>query len=288
MLRPHDRVAVCAVMKNEGPYLGEWVAHYRLLGFDRILVYDNESTDQSASILAALQERGVLEAISWPSRDHANPQTAAYEDGLNRVRDDCDWVLFIDADEFLVLKQHQEVWEFTEEFDASIGRIVVNWLCFGSSERSVQGTGLVTERFRLASWPSFEANAHVKSFARPRLVTGMGVHAPLTRGGTVRPCGIPVDLRDETFTREVDLSVAQVNHYFTKSYTEYLQKARRGQSTLNASAPGKFDKYSDGAFNFHDRNDTANHSASRYVAGIRNQLDEWADWIHPEQSHPSP
>lgn len=287
MLRQRDRVAVCAIMKNEGPYLAEWAAHYHLLGFDRILVYDNDSTDETRSLLAALQDHGILQGISWPSRDHKNPQTAAYEDALSMIRGDCDWALFIDADEFLVLKRDDTVWEFTESFSPLVGRVVVNWLCFGSSGRLAKGSGLVTERFVLASHPTFAANFHVKTFVRPNFVKAMGVHAPETDGITVSPGGARVELRDETFTPTVELSIAQINHYFTKSQVEYGHKARRGESTVNQSAPGKFDKYSEGLFNFHDRNDRADPSASRYVGGIRDLLAAWSAWLPFDERNPS-
>ncbi|MFN7604764.1 MAG: glycosyltransferase family 2 protein, partial [Hyphomonadaceae bacterium] len=42
---------VCMIAKNEGPYLLEWVAYYRSLGFSKIVVYENNSTDRSAVIL---------------------------------------------------------------------------------------------------------------------------------------------------------------------------------------------------------------------------------------------
>jgi glycosyltransferase involved in cell wall biosynthesis len=276
VLRERDRVAVCAIMKNEAPYVAEWVAHHRLLGFDRILVYDNDSTDGTTSILSDLRERGVIETIPWPSGARENPQTAAYQDGLETLRDDVDWLLFADADEFLVLKQHETVWEFTEGFTQHVGRIVVNWRCFGSSGRTVPGHGLVIERFLFASPPAFEANLHVKTFVRPHMATTVGVHACRTSGESVNPAGNAIVLKDETFSPKVDISVAQMNHYFTKSVAEYGQKARRGQSTQNPSSPRKFDKYSSAAFNFHDRNEFVDDSATKYLTGIRDLVDSWS------------
>ena len=36
---------VVSTMKNEGPYILEWVAHYKALGFDRIVVCTNDCED---------------------------------------------------------------------------------------------------------------------------------------------------------------------------------------------------------------------------------------------------
>ncbi|MBT9572601.1 MAG: glycosyltransferase family 2 protein, partial [Pseudomonas umsongensis] len=45
---------VCAICKNEKPYILEWVAHQKLSGFDQIFVYDNDSDDGTAEALIRL------------------------------------------------------------------------------------------------------------------------------------------------------------------------------------------------------------------------------------------
>ena len=37
---------VISIMKDETPYILEWVNHYNDLGFDAIVIYDNESKIQ--------------------------------------------------------------------------------------------------------------------------------------------------------------------------------------------------------------------------------------------------
>ena len=66
------RVAICAIAKNEGPYLREWVAYHHLLGFDPIIVYDHESDDESPGALH-LEDRGVVEVVlsCHPARTEA-------------------------------------------------------------------------------------------------------------------------------------------------------------------------------------------------------------------------
>jgi hypothetical protein len=49
---------LCSLMKNEGPYILEWVAYHKNLGFDRIVIYDNESTDSGARVMDALGRAG--------------------------------------------------------------------------------------------------------------------------------------------------------------------------------------------------------------------------------------
>ena len=51
-----DTYTVVSTMKNEGPYIIDWVAHYKTLGFDHILVCTNDCTDPTVEILLRLQE----------------------------------------------------------------------------------------------------------------------------------------------------------------------------------------------------------------------------------------
>jgi hypothetical protein len=48
------RVTVVASMRNEGPFIVEWVTWYRMLGFTNIVVVTNNCTDHSPELLDAL------------------------------------------------------------------------------------------------------------------------------------------------------------------------------------------------------------------------------------------
>ena len=39
-----DKIAVCAIFKDEAPYLLEWLAFHRMIGVDLFVLYDNGSS----------------------------------------------------------------------------------------------------------------------------------------------------------------------------------------------------------------------------------------------------
>ena len=80
MYSPHVRAAVCAIAKDESMYIEEWIAYYQLLGFDEILIYSNDSSDRSHSILDALQAQGFVVHMDWPSVPGVSPQISAYRE----------------------------------------------------------------------------------------------------------------------------------------------------------------------------------------------------------------
>ncbi|MET0031932.1 MAG: glycosyltransferase family 2 protein, partial [Limnospira maxima] len=50
----------CTTAKNESPYLVEWIAYHRfIVGFDEILIYDNDSQDDSLDLLQKLAALGL-------------------------------------------------------------------------------------------------------------------------------------------------------------------------------------------------------------------------------------
>ena len=52
---------IVGCMKNEAPYIVEWVAYHRAMGMDNFLIYTNGCEDGTSEILDRLQEMGVLQ-----------------------------------------------------------------------------------------------------------------------------------------------------------------------------------------------------------------------------------
>lgn len=89
-------------VKNEGPFLLEWVAHHMVLGFDRIYVASNDCSDGSDDLLDALQGAGSILHL----RNVVEPGEIPQHVGYARMRaryplDEADWLMTLDADEFL-------------------------------------------------------------------------------------------------------------------------------------------------------------------------------------------
>lgn len=147
--------AVCAIFKNEAPYLKDWVDyHNRVLGATKFYLYNNDSTDNYDEVLAPYIKSGLVELISWetkeehalrgwlePGASHNDYQIGAYNDclkkrALGKVR----WVAMIDIDEFIVPTHG------TKDFKAmlskrdnmkpfsSVGSLEIHWKVFGTSQ----------------------------------------------------------------------------------------------------------------------------------------------------------
>lgn len=270
--------AVCVIVRDEAPYLLEWLAWQRLIGFDRILAYDNGSSDEGPGMLAALDRAGVLSHVPWPDQPGTAPQLTAYADALGRAG--TGWIAFLDIDEFLVLLRHASVGEFLAAFPARVSAIAVNQVVFGSGGQGGPDGRLVTERFIHRGPDELYYHRWVKSIVRPAEVAQAGVHVCRMRTGMYAdPGGGRARLLEEDRFR-IHRGTAQVNHYILKSRTEFGRKRDRLRcaDAVPGGAPAR-DRYTQAFFDAHDRNDVEDLSAAarspalhREIAWLRTML----------------
>ena len=168
----HD-LAVVAILKNETPYLKEWLDYHLLAGVDHFYLYDNDSTDNQAEIAAPYVEAGL---VDYFPASGAVMKMPVYNDALKRFKFHCRYMAFIDADEFLFPKTNRSVVEVVDEIlsrDKNAAGLAINWQIFGSNghENADYSRG-VLERFTRrapSDWTSKGyGNAHVKIIVAPR------------------------------------------------------------------------------------------------------------------------
>ena len=56
-----DKLAIVAIAKNESDYIREWVAYHKVIGVERIYLYDNDSTDGTKEEIQAETRRLIAE-----------------------------------------------------------------------------------------------------------------------------------------------------------------------------------------------------------------------------------
>jgi hypothetical protein len=224
----HARFAVATMARNEAPYLLEWIAYYRLLGFGQITIYDNNSNDGSGRILEALSAAGIVNAVRWKDRDRK--QAKAYEHAARRLRRFVEWCLFIDMDEFLVLDPSLGLDDLVPK-DPGFGAVVIGWRVFGSAGKRNREVGLTIERFTKAQRHD---SGVVKSFVRVRDLHRMTVHTP--KGLTIADVdGRPARIVNSNAILDATSGRIRLNHYMVRSWEEFECKRARGRG----SEPGQ-------------------------------------------------
>jgi len=262
---PRPPVAVvCGIIKNEAPYIREWIAHYLTLGFDHIYLYDNDSTDDLRSSLSGIPS-DKLTVTQWPrAAEGAPPQFSAYAHFLAGVACSDPWVFFVDADEFLVLHKHKSVKAWLRSL-GDVHAVAINWRVFGDSGQTEYASEFVTIRFTLAAVENHPRNRTVKSLARASSILRASVHDHLLveSARVVSASGETLQQPYGPQTESVDHSVAQLNHYITKTREEWHRKRSRGRADKHLD---EYDwRRTDSEFAQHNLNDVVDISAQKFL-----------------------
>lgn len=149
-----QRTCIITTMKNEGPFILEWLAHHRAIGVEEFLIYSNDCTDGTDRLLDVLQSKGLVQhrANSYRATPGVRPQHAALEAAESEaVVRECDWAICMDVDEFVDIRLGDGT--LPELFDAMGGAnmISLTWRMFGNADIVAFQDRFITEQFTLAA-----------------------------------------------------------------------------------------------------------------------------------------
>jgi hypothetical protein len=209
---------------RDEPNIAEWVAHHLLLGFDKVVIFDHLSKNPIDKIIGN-DFNGKLEVLRVDGGGNIKL------DLMNRAVDiatnkNYSWMLYLDADEFLYLrnKNVQQYLDIFRDADA----IGINWLLFGTSGYKQQPKGLLTENFVRSE---LMLNSHIKSFVRPSCVTKIvNPHYYMIYDRTRYYSGTGTQMKMGPFSVQMipfTKSSCYIAHYYTQSEEEHLRRKSR-------------------------------------------------------------
>ncbi len=283
-------LSICAIFKDEAPYLPEWIEFHRLVGVERFFLYDNGSGDGGREVVEPWVRRGIVSVAECSIPLGEGGQGWAYADALRRARGRTHWLAFIDVDEFLFSPGPTPLPDVLTDYERHPG-IVVNWQVYGSSGQTTASDGLVIERFVRRARTRWVRNRRVKSIVDPqRAVRPIGPHffeyadgalavtedhesvrviehrawARRVRRGLLRLPLIETDpyaVRHSSVKR-VSVGRVRLNHYAVRSQEEFKQKTVRHDSSRLAP------RY----FAYHDRNEVHDPALLSRASEVRARL----------------
>lgn len=262
-------IAICAIFKNEYPFILEWLAYHRCLGVHNYYIADNISSDGSSELLIALEKKGLIHRFPYPTENGVAPQIGAYNTILEKAEDD--WLFFIDADEFITPNNFEnglvDLSALLE--DDKISAIALNWAVFGSSYSVIPDNSLVIERFNKRAHKDHPVNKHYKSIIRKRdiISTGKTPHNFILRDNKkyIKTTG-KVEPDNHGLSIDVDWDKVRINHYVIKSRCEFVtKKASRGRATTLDSQLNRTLSF----FRSHDLNQIEDNIPRWFVNKVR-------------------
>ena len=179
MTLPLPRLAIGAIVKNEAPYLLEWIAFHRVLGVTASSSPTTARPTGAARCSRRSMRRASCATCPSPTGPAVRPQLPAYRAILARHGGEADWIAFIDADEFLLPAAGPFPGALPRLLarlgaDPGVGAVVVNWALYGSSGHLAAGPGPVIERFARRAERALLPNHHFKSILRTAAGAAVG------------------------------------------------------------------------------------------------------------------
>lgn len=242
------RITAVTCVKNEGPFLLEWIAFNRLVGVTDFLFYSNDCTDGTDSLLDALGEYGVVH-LPNPARGR-NYQMEALKDAAHQdVVRKADWVWIADVDEFLNIHTGDHTIPALIDACGNPQAISLTFQFMANGGIDLYQDRPVIEQFNLTHNPDIwcgETAQEVKTLIRQDFpLKYYGAHRPFF------PDRIPQDKRPDwtdgsgrkvpwkfkiadnkrrirKFPAKGARGLATLNHYALRSLDSYLVKNDRG------------------------------------------------------------
>lgn len=238
---------IVGCMKNEAPYIVEWVAYHRAIGVDNFLIYTNDCSDGTDTILQRLQEMGVLQHRNNDDWSGNSPQQYALDNALKEpALQQADWIAHIDVDEFMNIRCGDGTLQAFYDAVPDATNAAMTWRLFGHSGVTDLADRFVIEQFDHCA-PKFCPKPHTV-WGFKTLFRNLGAYGKLS---CHRPNKLSEDAVNQVkwvngsgqdMTQEaikngwrsskksIGYDLIQLNHYALRSAESFLVKRQRGRA----------------------------------------------------------
>ena len=236
---------IFTTMKNEGPFILEWVAYHLSLGFTQFVVFTNDCADGTDQIILRLEELGIASHRPNRIRPGDNPQHKAL--GRSRYHpwvQDADWLLCCDVDEFFNVRVGDRTLDDFIDAVGDVDAVSLTWKLFGRGGINDFDDRPITEQFFLADHEDKPSSGRAHGFKtmfrnngtfmrfnphRPKIVAAGKTEADVRWsdcGGNLRPME-QVSWRSwHGFSH----AYGRLHHYSVRSIENFLVKRDRGRT----------------------------------------------------------
>ncbi len=242
---------IVTAMKNEGPYIVDWIAHNMAVGFDSFFVVTNDCNDYTDRVLDRLEALVSLKHVAnpkslFPEKTNWQVMAVRYATLFNLYKD-AGWIYFTDVDEFLHVWTGDGTLQAFHDASGGFDVASLTSMPFGSSGVKHISDAPATTQFtvqskdydRVRDTGERDSNAIKTMFHNRIKFSVRRNHRPRrhdfsTTGhrwvdGSGRPFSDAwVDGKEKAVSPIGSTDLAQFNHYAIRSEDGYLMKVSRG------------------------------------------------------------
>ncbi|MCC6096395.1 MULTISPECIES: glycosyltransferase family 92 protein [Limosilactobacillus] len=261
-----NKIGLVAIVKNEEAYIREWIEYHKLIGISHFYIYDNESSDDLKHTLSSYIKSGEVTYKYFPGK---GMQEKAYLDCVKIAKKEVSWLVTLDIDEFLEPLTNISLKEWLSSLSPDISQVELGWMVYGSGGHIDKPRGLVIENYIKHAKDDFITE--YKPIVRPERVIGMTFpHQYKVAGKTIDEQKKRIwsyRRADMKGARPAPRNLFRINHYYSKSLSEFFEKSNRGDASVPDRKPRNLED-----FKKHDKNNILDLTMKKYVKKIKENL----------------
>ena len=282
---------VVSTMKDEGPFILEWIAYYLSIGFTHFIVNSNDCSDGTDAILRRCEELGFLAHIDNPGPWEFGPQASAYKNAMQHPwYKEAEWIMVCDVDEFFDIRIGDGTLDALFQALPRADGFVALWQLFGHNGIVDFEDRFVVEQFTKAGELGAVLPQNLRAFKSLTRNNGsyhaLDTHRP--RGPVPGKAGrfawvdgdgdpLPPALRRRgwafsTTGAAFGSKLFRMNHYAVRSIESYLMKRVRGDVNTTDFHP-KMETTGQAYWHLHCYNEVEETSILSKVERLRDAYD---------------
>ena len=235
-------LAIMAIFKNEQDYMEEWIEHHISQGFNQIYLYCNDPNIHLYPYLSNSKYSKYsqyIKLIDWVNKKNMGIQTIqrqAYLDCVKNYSHNCQFLLMLDLDEFVIpIKPYLKISDWINELKPQWNNITafkIQRYDFGSNGHITKPSGSVISNYTLheKQCSSFKTLANTDFIDKNKNFYGVHDYNYLpNKNGKIyndyfgyHETGFPNSCKSNS----INSIPMVINHYYTKSYQEYLSRCK--------------------------------------------------------------
>ena len=236
-----------SAQKDEAPFLLEWIAYHKTIGFTDIILFSNNCSDGSDAAMDRLAAAGEI-----AHHRHSPPSDIAPQQNASRIAQEArlfapdDWVMWLDIDEYFVINLGDGTLDALFAEAPPFNAFLAAWRIFGDGGNSTWPGRQISPAFTQAQADHEELFPYVKTlFKWSERIAHLDIHRPYfdehvrpRRYPAISSTGDPVDRAfyrsgADRFNRVSTAGdwwkLAQVNHYLLRTPDMFNRKRERGR-----------------------------------------------------------